>query len=73
MVMEFRRKSAGPSKIKHFIWICCRDCIPTSKRLQQKGISVPCGCLFFYTNMENSWHVLLHSIIHNPTVELLVC
>ena len=46
-------------KIKHFIWRCCRDCIPTRYRLFQKCITVPCTCLFCRTNLENSWHLFI--------------
>ena len=48
-----------PLRIKHFIWRCCRDCLPTRHRLQRQGIPVHCDCVMFETDFENSWHIFI--------------
>ncbi|XP_058747206.1 uncharacterized protein LOC131620218 [Vicia villosa] len=46
-----------PPRVKNFLWRLCRDCVPTRRRLLDKGVSCPAICV------SNHDHLSLFSVI----------
>lgn len=47
-----------PSKVRHFVWRCCRDILPSKDALRNRGVQIGSNCLFCGRN-ETTVHALV--------------
>lgn len=48
-----------PPRVKNFMWRLCKDCVPTRRRLLDKGINCPSNCVYCRDGEENNYHLFL--------------
>jgi hypothetical protein len=46
-----------PPKIKNLVWRICRNVVPTRRRLQEKGVQCPLGCVICSDSEEDLDHI----------------
>jgi len=48
----------SPLKVRNLIWRVCRDCLPTRKRLQERGVDYTSSCPVCDNSVEQTIHLL---------------
>jgi len=55
----------SPPKVRNLIWRICRDCLPTRKKLQERGVNCPSSCPVFDNSVEQTIQLLFGCQFNN--------